>query len=515
MKLKYLNSLYLFKKAYEITRREIGVSLVILLFMTIIFAVVMWIAEHSTNDAYTLWDALVWTIVKYIDDPADVAMAPQTILGQVVGTMVGILGIAIFAVPAGLVGSGLISAIEEQKEEEKTAKNSLLLHKRFRRIAQSASWFANAKGLKVTLKGVPRFRSMDDIRVKLGLTEDEIIAAVNNCPDMRLMNMASTKRVDDNPQDRIVVVHFPLNREYGCFIDRGSDVTIVAPAAVTELGTGNFAFSLAALGGFNYVSKELTPTPVDPFGFYTMQKSKLGLIGDYDIKEDVESQALHFMDDLRGLKHKSEAAGRKHWFIFIMATTKSSDCQMHLWRLATDSKRLLPRLTVGGVEYGSTVLSDSEQTLQNILQAINATIGQRNVSINGSERPIEIRLDDNNILKSVSRSNIMCRMGGGVECNALTVRISYEVLVYHSAHLLIARDLAKALKDEIEPDRELTAEDKRCFMEEGDGYADQFGKMDIFNSDPEALRQIIESESRGARQRFEHLDLDGNVEKVN
>ena len=33
--------------------------------MTIIFAVVMWIAEHSTNDAYTLWDTLMWTIVKY------------------------------------------------------------------------------------------------------------------------------------------------------------------------------------------------------------------------------------------------------------------------------------------------------------------------------------------------------------------------------------------------------------------------------------------------------------------
>lgn len=41
MKLKYLSSLYLFKKAYENTRREIGVSLVILLFMTIIFAVVI------------------------------------------------------------------------------------------------------------------------------------------------------------------------------------------------------------------------------------------------------------------------------------------------------------------------------------------------------------------------------------------------------------------------------------------------------------------------------------------
>lgn len=95
-----------------------------------------------------------------------------------------------------------------------------------------------------------------------------------------------------------MVVHFPLNNEYGCCIDCGSNVTIVAPVAVSEPGTGHFAFSLAAMGGFNYVSKELTPNPDDPFGFYYMQKSKLSLICDEDTKIEVQSQALHFIDDL-------------------------------------------------------------------------------------------------------------------------------------------------------------------------------------------------------------------------
>ena len=118
MKLKHFDRFRLFQKAYSTTRREIAVSLVALCFVTIIFTLLMWIAEHSTNSDYSLVDALVWTVVKYVDDPADVAFAPQTIFGQVIGTMVGILGIAIFAVPAGLIGSGLMSAIDDDKEEE-------------------------------------------------------------------------------------------------------------------------------------------------------------------------------------------------------------------------------------------------------------------------------------------------------------------------------------------------------------------------------------------------------------
>lgn len=512
MKLKHLNGFHLFYRAYVTTRREIVVSLVVLFFVTAVFTLVMWVAESSANPDYTLVDALVWTIVKYVEDPADVAMAPRTLLGQVVGTMVGILGIAIFAVPAGLVGSGLMNAIEEDKMEDMTAKNGRLLHKLFRRIPQSPSWYKSENGLKVTLKGVPRFRSLDYIRVKLGLTEDEIIATVNECPDMRLANLATTQREEDRPQDRVVVAHFPLNREYGCCVDRGSDVTIVAPAAVTELGTGNFAFSLAAMGGFNYVSKELTPHPDDPFGFYTMRKAKLALIDDYNDKEDVESQALHFMADLEVLKAKSAAGGRRHWFIFILATSKSIDCQMHLWRLASDLRLTLPRHKIGDVEYGSTVLAEDEHRLLSLVTAIKERVGRHKVTTGGEEHPLNIRLDDNTLLKSVGYSNIMYRMGGGRDCNALTIRIGYDLLLRHGAHLLVAYDLAAAISAVVEPNHAIRPEERRCFMEEGDGFADEFGREDVFVRDAEKLRKMIVTESRNARLKYEHLDLDGNEE---
>ncbi len=122
-------------------------------------------------------------------------------------------------------------------------------------------------------------------------------------------------------------------------------------------------------------------------------------------------------------------------------------------------------------------------------------------------------MDNNDILKSVGPSNIMCRMGGGVDCNSLTIRIGYEILAYHSSHLLIAKDLADAIKVHIEPERNIPKEARRCFMEEGEGYADEFCKMEIFDQSPNRLRKMIENGQKYARKNFERFDLDGNVEE--
>ncbi len=508
---KLFNSFRLFKKVYLSTRREIGASLIVLFITTLFFAVVMWIAESRANSDYSISNALVWVITKYVEDPADITTAPVTILGQVVGTLVGILGIAIFAVPAGLLGSGLIDAINDEKRDETIAKNSDKLHKRFRRIAQTSSWFYNEKGNKINLKYVPRFRSFEHIIVKTGMTNDDIIDTVSYCPDMRLMNLATTRSIPG--KDELVVVSFPLNREYGCCIDRGADVTIVAPVAVTEIGTGNFAYSLAAMGGFNYVSKEITPNPDDPFGFYTMRKDKLSLIGDNDMKEDVESQALHFMDDLKQLKQKSEAAGRRHWFIFLMGTTKTSEQQVLLWRFASNSKDR-PKIEIDDKVYGSTVVADDEAKLQALFSDIKDRLAGHTIEVNNSTQPIAVSLDNNNVLKSVLSSNIMCRMGGGIDCNALTLRVGYEILIYSNRQLLIVRDIANAIKEVVEPDREVDAKTQRCFLAEGDGYADNYGESVEFESDPAKLHKMIEEGCREARQRFERYDLDGNIEPI-
>jgi len=508
-----LKSFSLFYRAMANTKHEMWISVQVLVIITVILSIILYIVEHIAQpEVYSsIWDSALWAFMSYIGDPGHFAdYSPVTFVGRIIAMLIGIIGIAIFAVPAGIIGSGFIDAIAEDKKEKQLNEASVVLHKRFRRISQSKSWFYDEKKSKITYKFVPRYRSLAHIQVKTGMTVDEIIAAVNYSPDMRLMNLATAQRQEEKPQDRLVVVNFPLNREYGCCVDRASDVTIVSPCSTTEPGTGSFAYSLAAMGGFNYVSKEIAPNPDDPFGFYTMSASKLKVIGDYDTKEDVESQALHFMHDLENLKSHSTGNNRKHWFVFILGTSNSTDTQVHFWRLANDSKKTLENRITADKEYGSTVLSENEADFQQIVSESVEALGSKTVTIKDQEQSIVTSLDNCDLLKGVGYSNIMCRMGGGKDCNAFSIRIGYEILVFHTTHLLIAKDLADAIKRHTEPEREIPEEARKCFMKEGDGFADDFGKTDVFKQSPKELKELMEQGREEAREKYEHLDLDGN-----
>ena len=109
--------LKLFGEAYENTKRQMLTSVVILIVITLFVALLMWWAECGKNPEFGFVDALVWNFVKYVGDPAEVGEPPITGFGKFMGTLVGVLGIAIFAVPAGLIGSGLIDAMNDEKRE--------------------------------------------------------------------------------------------------------------------------------------------------------------------------------------------------------------------------------------------------------------------------------------------------------------------------------------------------------------------------------------------------------------
>ncbi len=513
-----LNSFSLFFRAFGKTKHEMGVSVQVLVVITFALSIILYVVEHIAQPEvyHSIWDSVLWSFMQYIGDPGNFAdFQPITIAGRIIAAIIGIIGIAIFAVPAGLIGSGFMDAIAENKKEREMEEASVVLHKRFRRTAQSSSWYLNEEGLKRCYKFVDRYQSMVYLQIKTGMSTERLMETIQYCPDFRLANMASTQSgVAQNERiDRLVVVNFPLNTEYGCCLDRGSNVTIVAPAALSEMATGNAAFSLAAMGGFNYVSRELTPNPEDSFGFYTMSKDSLDLMGDYDKKEDVESQALHFMHDLAQFKQRSEDRGEKHWFIFILSTTKTKDCQVHFWRLATDKKKeMANRITGKTREYGSTVLLEDEEKLQQIFLDVQSALSQRTVTVREAEQGIVAQIDNCDLWKGLNTSNIMCRLGGGIDSNALTIRFGYEVILASNSHLLVMKDIADAIKRQIEPDREIPEEAKRCYLEDGDGFADKYGEEKIFLRSPQALKEMIRKGNEYAREKFEHLDLEGKAQ---
>ena len=87
--------------------------------------------------------------------------------------------------------------------------------------------------------------------------------------------------------------------------------------------------------------------------------------------------------------------------------------------------------------------------------------------------------------------------------------------------MLLLYHLHLSQKNVVEPDREIPASAKKCYLNEGEGYADDFLKKAvskqtperIFETDPDELRDMIKRKSKEARTRFEHLDLDGNEQR--
>lgn len=514
--LRYSSQILIF---FDVLKKERKVLIAVLLFAAayiFVTALVMFNFEPRINPNTgqetfrTFFDALYWatvtlTTVGYGD------LCPATDLGRFISMLSSMFGVAIIALPSGIITASYLDelrAIKEGKDLEEKNKMCDTLHKSFRRSEQSASWYYDENNKKKCYKCVSRFQSLTSLKVKMGMGEAQLVEMISYCPDLRLANMATTLSSEERQQDRLVVVNFPLNTEYGCCLDRGSNVTIVAPSALSEIGTGNAAFSLAAMGGFNYISRELAPNTEDPFSFYLMNSNKLDLMGDDETRACVKSQALHFMHDLTQFKKRSTDRGERHWFIFIMATTKSEESQVHLWRLASDPRGVLPHRIAGPKrDYGSTVMKEDDERLQQMFQYIHDTLAKRTVIIRGEEQGIITQLDNCDLWKGVNDSNIMRRMGGGTDSNSLTIRIAYEILAYHSSHLLIMKDIADAIKKQVEPNRDIPKEAVRCFQEDGDGFADRYGEEKVFLRSPQALKEMIRESNDKAIMVFSNREI--------
>ena len=273
-----------FFKGLKNSKDEIWVSIQLIVILTIFFSVILYVAEHIAQpDVYAnFWESLLWSFTSYLEDPPEHVLVhnPISMVGKIAWAFISILKIALFAVPAGLVASGFSDAVAKEEEEKKLYDASVAIRKTFNRMLQSTSSY----------KFVPRYRSLSYLQVKTGLNVNDIVDAVNYSPDLRLVNLSAT--VPANKQnDTLAVAHMPINTEYGCFINRDSNVTIISTSDI--VGPSNFAFSMAAMGCFNFVSKELSPSQLDALNFYLLSGDTLENVED---PENLDA----FLDEIYG-----------------------------------------------------------------------------------------------------------------------------------------------------------------------------------------------------------------------
>lgn len=301
------SGLKIFKKAYQKTNRQMLTSLVILIAVTFVVALLMWIFEQQHNPEFGFCDALVWNFVKYVGDPAEVGNPPVTALGKFMGTLVGVLGIAIFAVPAGLIGSGLIDAMNDEKRENELEELRSRIRKAFLRDGNKVlnnylkkrsdddSWGLCKEDLCFVPQEIPVYK----LQARQNMDLKDIIDCCKKFDEIRLKNVAQARAEADA---RFVVEYVPLTgQKYGCFIDRQSKVTIVSTSSYAEKGTGWYTYYLAKLGGFNFLSKDLEVDYDDQDPFFNMNIEPL-----HDMKKKAWHEEQKNIEAIKKIDLKQE-----------------------------------------------------------------------------------------------------------------------------------------------------------------------------------------------------------------
>ena len=456
------SGLRLFKTAFRNTRRQIFVSGIFLVAITCVLTVILYLAESRVDPEFSFWDAFIWPYEKYLGDPGKIVDDPLiSPIGKFVATLVGIMGVAIFAVPAGLIGSGLTDAMDEEKREEELNG--------FRRRMQKAFRRSHNKGLREylnalpddggeafkTLNIVPQRVTVAKMQTRQGMDMKDIIDTCNKFPEFRLKNLADAHSSEDDVQDRFVVELSPLNKKYGFFRERHSRVTIVCTTSHDENGMGWFTFYLAKMGGFNYISKELEVDTDELDSFYNLSEEPLydkKPQSEYDEKKDKEAVRIlkekqahrdEFLDNLKQVVRDGS------WVIIIGEHLKTKENQ-------TDFHFAYSRK--GGV---NPTINDME-TYQHLFEQFDAAMktdfGLDSV-ISSPRYPLLKKNLGYTIRKDIANANVF------------VLRPSSELVNFNDRKLAIAYRMATIISQQLDGGRGIQPDDVKDFKETGFGYA--------------------------------------------
>ena len=411
---RYMSSFKLLKAAFLSKKAELAVSLQFLCIITLILSFVLFFVENREQpDVYNNgWKAVVWAFNQYIKDPGGFANTPPiTLAGKFIAVAIGILKIAIFAVPAGLIGSGFIQAVNAQKEKDHLQILSDKLHLAFERKLDVYTGFYLS----------PMSLPFGNVQASQGLAETEIFKAVGLADDFRVVNLAATLPMGSIVPDKLAIEHFVLNRPYGCFIDRQSKVTIVAPSSSVDPAIGYYAYYLAKIGGFNLVSRELgVSRPYRSFYNQTFKGEVPGL--------------EEFMADMNALTSDPDS-----WVVTLLPSSGASepefDTQLHIGFGGPkgDPTFGAPDLLVKDTAKADKLFNDIEATVQSKYGF----------------------LTDRQKYHSTDSPDLFIRkLTNAASVNAFVLRVAWSVLLWNPKKIEIAQTLAEVINRNIgDPDR--------------------------------------------------------------
>ena len=407
---RYMKAFRVLSKAISSKGRELWVSIQFLTIVTLILSFILFFVEHEAQpEVYDNgWRSVVWAFAQYIGDPGGFADTPPvTLTGQIIACLVGLLGIAIFAVPAGLVGSGFSEVMEAEEKEKRlkdnaSAINEMMLVKSLKR--EELYWPA----LNI---------SFGDLTLKLNLTLEEIIKSVAASDNLRIKNLAAA--MPRGPKtDLMVVNQYCVNEEYGSHVERGSSITIINPIGVGDNGLSFFDWHIAQLGGFNYVANE----------FYSMQHhDREKRCTFYSAGRETQDNPAfqHFVG------HILDGRGKDDWIIVVVGEQRVKDVtDLHFeFGGATGEERF---------DFEGGIAPD-RTTVRRLYDDMQSAFVQKGLTV-----------DAHQVQPQLPAQNLARYLQSRTEANVLQLSASYKLMVFddkvYSAIVAIADVLNRQLE---------------------------------------------------------------------
>lgn len=473
---KNKNNTSSFHRAFINTRKEMGISLIVLLFITLTLALIFYLVEQNEQpNVFDKWSScIVWAYSRYIEGGDGVFEGgPVTVAGRIIAFLLGITGIAIVAIPAGIIGSGFMDAIADEKREKELETFQKRIIKSFPVtenrnlklwIAKNLPHVEGAWYEGVKFKFIANNISLAKLQLK-GMEIKDVFDVCEKNSEFRIKNEATAQSSEEGKTDRFMLEYYPVNKPYGFFIDRKSKVTIVSTSSRSELGTGNFSYYLAKFAGFNYISKDFDIDPDDPESFYNnhwdepkvddmtwkeretaKEKVSKQMIEIYTKKKELRDA---FLDDLERL-----CKGEDHWVFCILShiQNQENNVDIHIAHSKADGKDSL----VHDTEKYKELLDTLTTTMQEHLQ----------LSVKETERYPLVKKAENGY------RNIGYKLqDDGCKCNCMTIRVSSHLMHFDSRMRLALFLMAKTIHDVITPNGEIPKADADDMNRTGHGFS--------------------------------------------
>lgn len=416
---RYAKSFHLLANAIRHKKQELIVSLQFLVVITFILSLLLFFVEHNAQpEAYKNgMSSFIWAFMQYIGDPGNIATnPPQTVVGGVIACIVGFLGIAIFAIPAGILGAGFTEGLADDKEQETLKCDVDLIKKAFDRRLDRVTRYMTVR----------QYVTLTDIQVRCGINISEAVNAVYQEPSLRLINLAATCPPSVKMPDTLAVEHFPLNRPYGYCVDRGSKITVVAPANFPEMCMSNFNYYFAKMGGFNYVAREIG-TRI-PFQSY------------YLIRDTPDGPMQEFFDDITRLTTREGAS-----IITTLACSGADafeyDTQIHF--------------DAGGPRGDETL----EKTTDPLIRDKDEYFHLCHTIAEMVKEKYGLLCDIQKYHESCSPQLFLRHIPNYHNINCFLWRIAWKYSLWDERRLAIAQDIAKCLHDHLAPEESWLPDD--------------------------------------------------------